>query len=183
MSLGWKHIPEDMQAFIRQQKLFFVATAPAQGRVNLSPKGLDTLRILDACTIAYLDLTGSGNETAAHVSENGRMTMMFIAFNGDAMTLRLYGTADLIRPDHPEWDSLRERFPVLPGTRQIFRLHVSNVSTSCGWSVPVVGEMTERKELLDWAAGKGDDEMEAYRLTNNVVSIDGLSTGYVSDDF
>jgi hypothetical protein len=99
------------------------------------------------------------------------------------MTLRLYGAADLIRPDHAEWDGLRPLFPELPGVRQIFRLHVGNVATSCGWSVPVVGEMTERSELLDWAAQKSDDDMEAYRLTNNVVSIDGLSTGYVSDDF
>jgi hypothetical protein len=183
MGLNWKTIPDDMQAFIEAQKLFFVATAPQDGRVNLSPKGLDTLRILDDRTVVYLDLTGSGNETAAHVTENGRMTMMFCAFNGEAMTLRLYGRAELIRPDHPEWDTLLALFPIFPGTRQIFRLNVDAVATSCGWSIPVVGEMAERSELVDWARSKGEEGLEAYRLANNVVSIDGLSTGYVSDDF
>ena len=99
MGLSWRTIPDDMRTFIERQKLFFVATAPADGRVNLSPKGLDTLRVLDERTVVYLDLTGSGNETAAHVTENGRMTMMFCAFDGEALTLRLYGRAELIRPD------------------------------------------------------------------------------------
>lgn len=183
MGLGWRTIPDDMRAFIEAQKLFFVATAPSDGRVNLSPKGLDTLRILDERTVAYLDLTGSGNETAAHVTENGRMTMMFCAFSGQAMTLRLYGKAELIRPGHPEWETLRPLFPDLPGVRQIFRLKVDSATTSCGWSIPVVGEMQERDELVKWADAQSEDEIEAYRLANNVVSIDGLSTGYVSDDF
>lgn len=183
MGLGWRTIPDDMRAFIEAQKLFFVATAPQDGRVNLSPKGLDTLRVLDERTVTYLDLTGSGNETAAHVTENGRMTMMFCAFSGPPMTLRLYGRAELIRPDHVEWESLRPLFPDLPGTRQIFRLTVESVATSCGWSIPVVSEMQERDELVKWAGSQSSDEIEAYRLANNVVSIDGLSTGYVSDDF
>jgi len=183
MGLGWRTIPDDMRAFIEAQKLFFVATAPQDGRVNLSPKGLDTLRVLDERTVVYLDLTGSGNETAAHVSENGRMTMMFCAFSGAPMTLRLYGSAELIRPDHGEWAALQALFPALPGTRQIFRLNVDSVATSCGWSIPVVVELQERDELIEWAAGQSADEIEAYRLANNVVSIDGLSTGYVSDDF
>ncbi|PSJ64712.1 pyridoxamine 5'-phosphate oxidase family protein [Kumtagia ephedrae] len=183
MGLSWRTIPDDMRAFIEAQKLFFVATAPTDGRVNLSPKGLDTLRVLDERTVAYLDLTGSGNETAAHVTENGRMTMMFCAFNGEPMTLRLYGKAELIRPDHAEWPQLRLLFPEFPGTRQIFRLAVDSVATSCGWSIPAVGEMRERDELIDWAKAKGEDGIEAYRLANNVVSIDGLPTGYVSDDF
>lgn len=183
MGLSWTEIPADMQDFIRRQKLFFVASAPRDGRVNLSPKGLDTLRILDARTVAYLDLTGSGNETAAHVHENRRMTMMFCAFAGKAVTLRLYGKADLIRPDHADWDGLIGLFPVLPGTRQIFRLNVESVATSCGWSIPVADTLTERSELLDWAQSMTPDEIENYRINNNVVSIDGLSTGYVSDDF
>lgn len=183
MGLSWKKIPEEMRIFIEAQKLFFVATAPRDGRVNLSPKGLDTLRVIDDGTVAYLDLTGSGNETAAHVNENGRMTMMFCAFNGQAVTLRLYGKAELVRPDHPEWGGLRALFPEFPGVRQIFRLKVSDVATSCGWSVPVVGEMRERDELIEWSNAKGEDNLEAYRLANNVVSIDGLPTGYVSDDF
>ena len=183
MAMNWKTIPGDMQAFISEQKVFFVATSPREGRVNLSPKGLDTLRILDEKTVAYLDLTGSGNETAAHVHENGRMTIMFCALNGAAMILRLYGVAELIRPNHADFDWLLRAFPRLPGARQIFRLNIDHVSNSCGWSIPIVGEITERHELLTWAEGKGEQGMEAYRLSNNLVSIDGLSTGYVSDDF
>ena len=183
MGLGWRTIPDDMRAFIEAQKLFFVATAPRDGRVNLSPKGLDTLRVLDERTVTYLDLTGSGNETAAHVTENGRMTMMFCAFSGAPMTLRLYGKAELIRPEHAEWKGLRPLFPDLPGTRQIFQLKVESVATSCGWSIPVASGMRERDELVKWAGAQSNDEIEAYRLANNVVSIDGLSTGYVSDDF
>lgn len=183
MELNWREIPDDMRAFIEAQKLFFVATAPRDGRVNLSPKGLDTLRVLDRRTVIYLDLTGSGNETAAHVTENRRMTMMFCAFNGPPMTLRLYGEAELIRPAHEAWGGLRRLFSDFPGIRQIFRLHVESVATSCGWSIPVVGEMRERGELIEWAGAKTSDEIEAYRLANNVVSIDGLPTGYVGDDF
>ncbi|TWG95956.1 putative flavin-nucleotide-binding protein structurally related to pyridoxine 5'-phosphate oxidase [Mesorhizobium sp. J18] len=183
MGLSWQMIPDDMRAFIEAQKLFFVATAPKDGRVNLSPKGLDTLRVLDERTVVYLDLTGSGNETAAHVTENGRMTMMFCAFSGKPMTLRLYGKAELIRPDHGEWPALLSLFPEFPGVRQVFRLHVDSAATSCGWGVPLVGEMNERDELIAWSSGQSEDEIEAYRLANNVVSIDGLPTGYVSDDF
>ncbi|WP_222110269.1 pyridoxamine 5'-phosphate oxidase family protein [Mesorhizobium amorphae] len=133
MGLGWRTIPDDMRAFIEAQKLFFVATAPQDGRVNLSPKGLDTLRVLDERTVTYLDLTGSGNETAAHVTENGRMTMMFCAFSGKAMTLRLYGKADLIRPDHPEWATLRAPYPDLPVCAS------SSGSMSRAWRPPAAG--------------------------------------------
>lgn len=183
MGLNWREIPDDMRAFIEAQMLFFVATAAKDGRVNLSPKGLDTLRVIDNRTVIYLDLTGSGNETAAHVTENGRMTMMFCAFNGKPMTLRLYGEAELVRPAHGGWGELRSLFADFPGIRQIFRLHVQSVATSCGWSIPVVGEMRERSELVEWAGAKSPDEIEAYRLANNVVSIDGLPTGYADDDF
>lgn len=183
MGLSWTEIPDDMRAFIEAQKLFFVATAPRDGRVNLSPKGLDTLRVIDARTVIYLDLTGSGNETAAHVIENGRMTMMFCAFYGTAMTLRLYGRAELVRPDHDGWHDLRSRFADFPGIRQIFRLHVESLATSCGWSVPAFGELRERRELIDWAITMGEPDLESYRQNNNVVSIDGLPAGYASDDF
>ncbi len=165
------------------QTLFFVATAPRAGRVNLSPKGLDTLRIIDSKTVAYLDLTGSGNETAAHVTENGRMTMMFCAFTGEAMTLRLYGSAEIVRPGDDAWTTLLALFPEFTGTRQIFRLRVDSVATSCGWSVPVVGELRERNALIEWSEEHGVAGLEAYRLEHNVVSIDGLPTGLASDDF
>lgn len=183
MGLNWSEIPADLQDFIRAQLVYFVATAPADGRVNLSPKGLDTLRILDSRTVAYLDLTGSGNETAAHVTENGRMTMLFCAFTGDAMTLRLYGKAEVLRPGHPDWERMLAIFPTLPGTRQIFRLIIDRVATSCGWSIPTITGMTERRALIGWAEENGPDGLERYRLEHNVVSIDGLSTGYLPDDF
>ncbi|MGE6743700.1 pyridoxamine 5'-phosphate oxidase family protein [Allorhizobium pseudoryzae] len=183
MGLVWKTIPEEMQEFIRLQKVFFVASAPLDGRVNVSPKGLDTLKIIDERTVAYLDLTGSGNETAAHVLENGRMTMMFLAFSGDALILRLYGQAELIRPDHNEWHVLLSHFGQFPGIRQIFRLSVDRVSSSCGWSVPIFGEATQRDELTNWSTELGESGLAAFRDDKNVVSIDGLTTGYASDDF
>ncbi len=183
MPLIWKEMPAEIRNFIEAQKLFFVATAPEDGRINLSPKGLDTLRIIDNNTVVYLDLTGSGNETAAHVNQNGRMTMMFCAFNGEAKTVRLYGKAELIRPDHAEWAELRALFPDFPGIRQIFRLHIDSGARSCGWSIPVVGEMRERSELIEWTEAHGEDGIEAYRQANNLVSIDGLPTGYAPEDF
>jgi hypothetical protein len=178
---SWDAIPDDMRAFIEAQIVFFVATAPMQGRVNLSPKGLDTLRVLDDRTVAYLDLTGSGNETAAHVTDNGRMTMLFCSFGETPLTLRLYGKADLIRPHHPDWGAMRPYFPDLPGARQIFRLHVESVATSCGWGVPMSHDLRGRDDLVTWVAPKTGEQMENYRRKFNVASIDGLPTGYLPD--
>jgi len=184
MGLTWTEIPVDMQRFIANQKVFFVATAPMNERVNVSPKGLDTLRVLSARSVCYLDLTGSGNETAAHVTENGRMTIMFCAFEGEAVILRLYGKAQVIRPETEGWSQLRPLFSDYVGIRQIFQLDIDRVSTSCGWAVPLaVAGFEERHELLEWSEKQGASGLEDFRQTYNVASIDGLSTGYASDDF
>jgi hypothetical protein len=141
---------DDLKSFIAEQKMYFVATAPQEGRINLSPKGMDTLRIVDDKTVAYLDMTGSGNETAAHVDENGRMTIMLTSFTKRAIILRLYGQARIVLPTHPEWDELYPLFPVLPAVRQIFVLEIVSISTSCGDSVPMYEFKNERQALCKY---------------------------------
>jgi hypothetical protein len=165
-------------AFIAAQPLFFVATAPldAGGHINVSPTGLDCFRVLGPHRVAYLDLTGSGNETSAHLHENGRVTFMFCAFNGKPMILRLYGRGRTVLPDAGEWHDLRPRFPDYPGVRQIIVADIDRVQTSCGFAVPLMEYAGQRDTLLDWAAAKGDDGLEIYRRDKNSRSIDALPT-------
>jgi hypothetical protein len=163
--------------FIRAQQVFFVASAAMDSRVNLSPKGLDTLRVLDETTVAYLDITGSGNETAAHVLHGGRITMMFCSFGEKPLILRLYGKGEIIRPHDPTWNDLIERFDPLPGQRQIVLLHIESIQTSCGFGVPRMELIEPRPTLSQWAAGKGAEGILEYRAKKNVRSIDGLPTG------
>ncbi len=168
-------IGDDLAAFIAEQPLFFVASAPlAGGHVNLSPKGLDTLRVIDPVTVAYLDMTGSGNETSAHTAENGRLTMMFCSFGARTMILRLYGNARTVLPEDEEFARLRPRFPELPGARQIIVLDVDRVQTSCGYAVPRMDNPRQRDTLVRWAENKGPDGIDEYQQRKNVVSIDGL---------
>jgi hypothetical protein len=169
-------ITPELQAFIEAQPLFFVASAPlsAAGHVNLSPKGLDTLRVLTPHRVAYLDLTGSGNETAAHLLENGRITIMFCAFAGPPRILRLYGAATVVTPLSPEWESLIAHFPAIPGVRQIIHAQISRVQTSCGFGVPLMEYTGERDTLTRWAESKGPEALSQYRRDKNAVSIDGL---------
>jgi hypothetical protein len=164
-----------MQQWINQQPLFFVASAPlaTDGHVNLSPRGYDCLRIIDEHTVAWLDLTGSGNETAAHVQENGRITLMFCAFQGEAQILRLYGRGEILLPGTDGWNSLRDRFEDLPGARQIVRVAIDRIQTSCGYGVPLMEPAGERQRLLEWARKKGEDGMQRYREDRNGRSIDG----------
>ncbi len=171
-----------LQAFIKKQLVFFVATAPTSGRVNLSPKGLDSLRILDARTIGYLDLTGSGNETAAHISENGRLTMMLTSFDETPLILRMYGTGEVIGEASERWAEIASHFTMIPGVRQIIVLHIESVQTSCGWGVPIATELHERPRLEAWAVAKGDDGIRAYQRSKNAVSIDGIKTSFYSPD-
>jgi hypothetical protein len=168
----------ELEQFIAAQHLFFVATAPlsAGGHVNLSPKGLDCFRVLSPTRVAYLDLTGSGNETAAHLLENGRITLMFCAFAGKPIILRLYARGRAVQPDSAEWPTLIERFDRYPGTRQIILCDVELVQTSCGLAVPLMQFESHREGLLKWAAAKGDDGMAAYREQKNRHSIDGIPT-------
>ncbi len=170
-------ITDGLRGFIERQHVFFVATAPlAGGHVNLSPKGMDSFRVLDAATVAYLDNVGSGNETAAHVLENGRITVMFCAFEGPPLILRLYGIGRAVLPGDAEWATLAPRFPARAGARQILVVELSRVQTSCGEAVPHYAYQGERDELVRWAERKGADGLEAYQREKNVRSIDGLPT-------
>lgn len=164
-----------LRDFIAEQKIFFTATAPADGRINLSPKGMDTLRCFDeGRRVAYLDLTGSGNETAAHLSENGRMTIMLCSFTEQPLILRIYGRGRVVRPGEGEWSGLRPHFPLIPGERQIVVLEVESAQTSCGFAIPVYELKRERQRLVEWTLSKGEDGIRDYRREKNQVSIDGL---------
>jgi hypothetical protein len=175
MAKFYTHLEEGLQSFIAGQKVFFTATAPEEGRINLSPKGMDTFRCLDeGRRVAYLDLTGSGNETAAHLSENGRMTVMFCSFSEQPLILRIYGRGRVVLPEDEEWAALRPHFPALPGERQIVLLDVESAQTSCGFAVPVYELKEERQRLVEWTLSKGEDGIRDYRREKNQVSIDGL---------
>jgi hypothetical protein len=169
-------ISPELQAFIEAQHVFFVASAPSgpDGHVNCSPKGMDTFRVLSPTRVAYLDLTGSGNETAAHVRQNGRVTFMFCAFDGKPTILRLYGQGRAIGADDPEFAALAANFPALVGARQIVVADVHRVQTSCGFGVPKMAHTADRDTLLKWAESKGPDGLVAYREKKNGTSIDGL---------
>ncbi len=182
MARFFEQLTPELTAFIGRQRLFFVATAPREGRVNVSPKGMDSLRVLDAKTVAYLDLTGSGAETAAHVQENGRLTLMCCSFEAEPLILRLYGRGELLRPDLPSWAALKARFPDHPGARQIVVLHVEAVQTSCGFGVPLYDHAGERGELAAWAQRKGEAGLREYRRQKNALSIDGLPTGLGAEE-
>ena len=174
-------ITPQLAEWIKQQPMFFNATAPlgGQGHVNLSPRGLDSLRVVDPNQVAILDLTGSGNETAAHLLENGRITIMFCAFSGDPMILRLYGAGEVILPGDEDWAELRALFaPDIPGVRQIFRVLVTRVQTSCGYGVPLMDYVGQREKLLDWAVEKGPDGVKQYQKEKNSQSIDGLASSF-----
>ena len=170
-------IAPEHEAFIRRQHMFFVGSAPlaADGHVNLSPKGHDTFRIFSPVRVGYLDLTGSGNETSAHLMENGRITFMFIAFDGAPMILRLYGTGRVVLPDTPEWEELAPRFETMPGARQIVTADIHAVKTSCGFSIPFYDYAGERDTLKKWAVQRGD-RLTDYHREKNMASMDGLLT-------
>ena len=181
MAKFYPSLTPELAAFIRKQKVFFVATTAPGARINLSPKGLDSLRVLDEHTLAYLDLTGSSAETAAHLRADPRMTMMFCSFAADALLLRLYGQGEQVLPRDPRWAELRPLFPDHPGARQIVLLEVESAQTSCGAGVPLLGYAGERGTLSEWARKKGEAGMADYRRAKNAQSIDGLPTGLVDD--
>ena len=164
--------------FIAQQKIYFVSSAPARGRVNLSPKGMDTFRVLSTARVGYLDATGSGNETAAHLAENGRVTIMMCSFATAPLIFRIYGRGRAVHPHNAEWAQLRPRFgPPLPGERQLIVAEIESIQTSCGFGVPFFEYRGERETLVDYAVRKGPEAMATYRAEKNVRSIDGLPTG------
>jgi len=181
MAKFYTKLNESLQAFIAEQYMFFVATAPAKGRINLSPKGMNTFRYLNPRRVAYLDVTGSGNETAAHVLENNRMTLMFCSFTDTPLILRLSGQGQVIRPRDPAWSGLYPQFEPLPGARQIFVLDIALVQTSCGFAVPLYEFKTERTTLLDWTEKLGEEKLVRYQHEHNQTSIDGLPTQLLED--
>ena len=181
MAKFYTEIHSSLQEFIKAQKIFFTATAPEQGRINLSPKGIDTFRCIDSHTVAYLDLTGSGNETAAHLIENGRITIMFCSFSEQPMILRLYGQGRVIHPRDQEWQTVSSLFDYLPGKRQIMMIDVESVQTSCGYGVPLYELKEERKMIIDWATKKGEQGIKDYWEAKNLKSIDGLPTQLFED--
>lgn len=169
-------ITPELRGWIERQPMFFVATAPSGdgGHVNLSPKGLDSFRVLDERTAAYLDLTGSGAETIAHLRENGRITIMFCAFEAKPRITRVQGRGEALRPGDGGFVELAGLFPPLPGIRSVIRIHAERVSTSCGYAVPLMELHGQRDTLLDWAARRGPEGVEAYWAEKNATSIDGL---------
>jgi hypothetical protein len=162
--------------FIQAQPMFFVASAPldGNGHVNVSPKGLDSFRILGPSTVAYLDLTGSGVETVAHIKENGRVVLMFCAFQGPPNILRLHGRGRVVEKHEPEFEELAAHFPAYESTRSIIVAELDRITDSCGYSVPFMQYEAERPHLFDWARKKGPAELETYRREKNRQSVDGL---------
>ena len=172
----YDEIDQRVRAFIEAQHMFFVATAPAtlDGHVNLSPKGLDSFAVLGPREVAYLDLTGSGAETIAHVRENGRIVLMFCAFSGAPKIVRLHGTAGVVTPASGAWPALRASYPEHLGARAIIDVQVTRISDSCGYGVPAFSGAEERAALPRWAANKGAEGLRHYRREHNSRSIDGL---------
>ena len=166
------------QVFIEKQKIFFTGSAPlgAEGHVNVSPKGLNSFRVLSPDRVAYMDIIGSGNETSAHLMENGRITFMFCAFDGPPNILRLYGQGYTVLPGDGEWDRLAALFELRLATRQIIVASIDKVQTSCGFSVPLYEYTGERDHADKWAEKKGVAGLEAYKGEKNRVSMDGLPT-------
>lgn len=181
MAKFYAELNPSLQNFIKSQKVFFTATAPRNGRINISPKGIDTFRCLDPQTVAYLDLTGSGNETAAHLQDDRRMTIMFCSFSEQPLILRLYGHGQVIHSRDSEWQTFYPLFSPLPGARQIIVLQVESVQTSCGFGVPIYEFKEERQTLLEWADQKGEPGISEYWSAKNLTSIDGLPTKLLSD--
>lgn len=177
MGKKFTKISKEVADFIESQKIFFVGTAAQEGRVNVSPKGMDTFRIIDSNKVVWLNLTGSGNETAAHLLQNDRMTIMFCAFEGKPMIVRLYGFAKMYYAGDTVFEEHINDFPTIAGTRQIAVVTVDLVQTSCGMSVPFMDFKEERTQLQSWAEKKGEDKLIDYRKEKNQQSIDGFETG------
>lgn len=180
MSKFYTEITPELQTFIENQKIFFVATAAHEGRINLSPKGLDTFRIINKNTIAWLNLTGSGNETAAHLLKNNRMTIMFCAFEGKPLILRLYGHAKIYHERDAPFKKHITRFDKIAGTRQIIEMQIESLQTSCGYAVPFMDFKEERLQLNKWAEKQGEEKIKKYQQDKNTKSIDGFETGLLN---
>jgi hypothetical protein len=181
MAKMFEEISEKLKEFIENQKVYFVGTAGAEGKINVSPKGMDSLRVIDERTVVWLNLTGSGNETSAHVQENGRMTIMFCAFEGKPLILRLYGRATVIHKRDRAWNEYIPLFSEYLVARQIFKLDIELVQTSCGFAVPLYDYTADRGLLTDWAEKKGREGIQNYWKEKNQKSLDGKLTNILND--
>ena len=176
MALKFESINKAHKAFIEKQKMFVIGSAGAEGFINVSPKGMDSLKIIDENTVVWMNHTGSGNETSAHVQENGRMTIMFNSFDKTPMILKLYGKATVIHDADKRWEALGSLFSEYVGARQFFEMQVELVLTSCGFGVPQYKYIGERNKLQKWAEAKGREGMKSYWAENNVETLDGVET-------
>ncbi|MGB7815246.1 MAG: pyridoxamine 5'-phosphate oxidase family protein [Methylotenera sp.] len=176
MGKRYEALSDKLIEFIKAQKIFFVGTATDDSRVNVSPKGMDSLRVIDNKRVVWLNVTGSGNETSAHIQQNSRMTIMFCALDGPPLILRLYGSAKVIHKNDAEWKKLFALFEPLPGARQIFDLSIELIQTSCGMAVPYYEYSGDRELLNDWAQKRDDESMKQYWLEKNQLSIDDIPT-------
>ncbi len=176
MGKVYEHIDEKLTKWVSEQHLFFVSTAPLSedGLINCSPKGLDSFRILGPNQVAYLDLTGSGIETLAHLKENGRIVIMFCAFKGGPNIVRFHGKGEAVTPGEPGFDELMAHFPEMGGVRSIIKIDVTRISDSCGYAVPRYEYVEDRDTLLRWAEKKGEEGVADYQRTTNAKSLDGL---------
>jgi hypothetical protein len=183
MAQRFPTIEDRHREFVEKQRIFFVASAAPSGRVNVSPKGMDSFKVLGPSEVAYLDVTGSGSETAAHLRacDDRRLTIMFCAFEGPPMILRLYGQAHSLPLGSTDYAALAHHFEALPGARQIIRLDVDLVQTSCGMAVPNFDYAGERDQLKNWAARQGEEGLRKYWRLKNMESLDGLPTGFDPD--
>jgi hypothetical protein len=170
-----------LTGFIKEQKIFFVGTARSEGTVNISPKGMDSFRVISPQKVVWLNLTGSGNETATHLLENNRMTIMFTAFEGSPMILRLYGKAKVYHPRNPKFDSFNKLFKPSVGARQIIEMDIDLVQSSCGYSVPLMTYTEDRDILTKWNDRKGEEGVKEYWKENNAISLDGFETEILKD--
>ncbi len=177
MAEFFDHITDKHAEFIAQQPMFFIATACAEGRINLSPKGMDCFRVLSPNLCGYMDMTGSGNETSTHIKHDGRVTIMFNSFTRQTLIYRLYGKGRVVRSGTPEFEKLKDKFPSLPGARQIILMDVESTQTSCGYAVPVMELQSERQTLVKYTENLGEDGIKEYQQKKNALSIDGLDTG------
>jgi len=176
MGKTYAEIDPRLAAWIRAQHIFFVATAPLarEGRVNLSPKGLDSFAVLGPRRVAYLDFTGSGVETIAHLRENGRIALLFCAFEGPPKIVRLHGRGTAVEAGDPEFAELRARFPSYESARSVIRVEVERIADSCGYGVPLYDYAGERRQLEEWTKRRGSEGIRAYQAENNARSLDGL---------
>jgi len=176
MAVKFDSINKAHREFIEKQKMFFIGSAGAEGFINVSPKGMDTLKVIDENTVVWLNHTGSGNETSAHVQENGRMTIMFNSFDKAPMILKLYGKGKVIHDKDESWEEMSSYFDAFVGARQFFEMHVELVLTSCGFGVPQYKYIGERNKLQKWAQKKGREGMKAYWAEKNMVTLNGVPT-------